>query len=237
MTRFDMSEYQSRESFIRFIGSPDGNVRGGLTDAVLEKPYSLVLLDEFEKAHPDILNLFLQVMDDGRLTDGLGRTVDFSNTIIIATSNAHSEFVKTEIEAGALASDIADRLKRKLQDFFHPELLNRFSAIIVFKGLGPEDIVVIARMQLEELSRLLTESHGIKLSWDDDVLRKVAAWGYDPVFGARPLRKVISDRIKAVIAEKILEGKAVRGSALRLALFGDAISLSEGESDHVSTHQ
>ena len=100
MVRFDMSEYQTKESIMRFIGTPDGKISGSLTDAIMAKPFSLVLLDEFEKAHPDLLNLFLQVFDDGRLTDGLGRTVDFTNTIIIATSNAHSNFIKERIETG-----------------------------------------------------------------------------------------------------------------------------------------
>ena len=136
MIRFDMSEYQDKQSIFRFIGSPDGTVSGGLTEAALKKPYSLILLDEFEKAHPDLVNLFLQVFDDGRLTDNLGRIVDFQNTIIIATSNAHSNFIKSEIEAGRTMSAISEELKKKLTEYFRPELLNRFSGIIVFKSLS-----------------------------------------------------------------------------------------------------
>src|SRR5581483_1401890 len=130
MARFDMTEYQDKASYARFIGSPDGQVRGALTDAVLEKPYSLVLLDEFEKAFPDILNLFLQVLDDGRLTDSLGRTVDFTNTIIIATSNAHSDIINEALTKGQSMAEIADYVKARLVDVFKPELINRFSKVI-----------------------------------------------------------------------------------------------------------
>ena len=136
MVRFDMTEYQDKESFYRFIGSPDGRISGALTEAVLQKPYCLILLDEFEKAFPDILNLFLQVFDDGRLTDNLGRTVDFQNTIIIATSNAHSDIINEALSKGEKMADIAEYLKKKLVDVFKPELLNRFSKVVVFKDHG-----------------------------------------------------------------------------------------------------
>ncbi|MEK7555094.1 MAG: ATP-dependent Clp protease ATP-binding subunit [Patescibacteria group bacterium] len=218
MVRFDMSEFQSKESFIRFIGSPDGSVRGSLTDAILEKPYCVILLDEFEKAHPDILNLFLQVTDDGRLTDGLGRTVDFSNTIIIATSNAHSDFVKSEIERGTSISEIAEQLKRKLTVFFRPELLNRLSATIVFKSLQPADVLHIARLELVKLGALLRENHGIELSFDDAAVTLTAELGYDPAFGARPLRGVISDKMRAVLAEKLLKHEIQRGNTVKVGV-------------------
>ena len=218
MLRFDMSEYQTKESIIRFIGSPDGAVRGALTEAVLEKPYSLILLDEFEKAHPDLVNLFLQVMDDGRLTDNLGRTVDFQDTILIATSNAHSEFIKAEIERGTPIVEISEQLKRKLGDYFKAELLNRFSAIIVFKPLSPEDLQAVTTLLLRELGATLAETHGIGLQWREDVVREVARLGFDPVFGARPLRRVISDRIRAVLAEKILKGELKRGAEVKIGL-------------------
>ncbi len=218
MARFDMSEYQAKESLMRFIGSPDGNVRGALTDAVMERPYSLILLDEFEKAHPDILNLFLQVMDDGRLTDGLGRTANFENAIIIATSNAHSEFLKSELERGAPLGEIREQLTRKLTDYFKPELLNRFSAIVVFKNLTLADTLAIAKLQLSEFSKLLRERHGVELRADDEAVARIAELGYDPVFGARPLRKVISDRIRAALAEKILRGELKRGGNVKISV-------------------
>ncbi|MDO8584701.1 MAG: ATP-dependent Clp protease ATP-binding subunit [bacterium] len=214
MVRFDMTEYQDKQSFFRFIGSPDGAVSGALTDAILQKPFSLVLLDEFEKAHPDILNLFLQVFDDGRLTDNLSRTVDFQNTIIIATSNAHSEFIKTSLEAGQHINDITVELKKKLTDYFRPELLNRFSGIIVFKTLSPDDIKKIAAFNLADLVATIKEAQAIDVRFTDAAVSEIARQGYDPVFGARPLRGVISNKLRSVFAEKILRKEIVRGQTV-----------------------
>ena len=219
MVRFDMSEYQNKESLYRFIGSPDGSAGGTLTDAILEKPYGLILLDEFEKAHPDILNLFLQVFDDGRLTDSLGRVVDFQNTIIIATSNAQSNFIKEEIEKGLAMKEISEGLKKKLTEVFRPELLNRFSSIIVFRNLSQEHIKAIAAIQLKDLAATAAEQ-GINLSFDESAVAKVAELGYDPVFGARPLRNVISEKLRSALAEKILKEEIVKGSSAK-AVFQD----------------
>jgi len=224
MIRFDMSEYQDKQSIFRFIGSPDGNVSGNLTDAVLKNPYSLVLLDEFEKAHPDILNLFLQVFDDGRLTDNTGRVADFQNTIIIATSNAHSNFIKSEIEAGKKMQEVSENLKKKLTELFRPELINRFSNIIVFKGLSKEDTVAVARILLNDLIGDLKKNQGIELTIDEGGLNKIAEWGYDPVFGARPLRGVISDKLRSVLAEKILKNEIIRGSNVLVKLEGEELN-------------
>jgi ATP-dependent Clp protease ATP-binding subunit ClpC len=218
MLRFDMSEYQDKQSIFRFIGSPDGQLPGNLTEAVSQKPYSLILLDEFEKAHPDILNLFLQVFDDGRLTDNLGRLVDFQNTIIIATSNAHSEFIKTEIEQGRQMESIAEALKQKLTDYFKPELINRFSTIIVFRALKLEEIFQITKLQLNDLAKTLAQSQGIDLKFEDEAVKKIAELGYSPVFGARPLRQVISENIRGVLAEKILRKEISRGNTVELTL-------------------
>ncbi|MBI2515059.1 ATP-dependent Clp protease ATP-binding subunit [Candidatus Wolfebacteria bacterium] len=226
MIRFDMSEYQDKQSIYRFIGSPDGRMAGNLTESVIQKPYSLILLDEFEKANSDILNLFLQVFDDGRLTDNLGRTIDFVNTMIIATSNAHSEFIKTHIEAHTPMPVIAEELKKKLTDYFRPELLNRFSNIIVFKTLSREDIEAIARIQLKNLAQDVLETNAINLFYDDAVVKKVAELGFDPVFGARPLRGVISDKIRSVLAEKILKGEIVKGSEIKISLEADELKFS-----------
>lgn len=216
MERFDMSEYQEKASIAQFIGSPDGRTTGALTDAILEHPYSLVLLDEFEKAHPDLLNLFLPVFDDGRLTDSLGRVVDFTNTIIIATSNAHSEFIKSSIEAGRSAETIGEELKKKLTDFFKPELLNRFSSIIVFRSLNQEETYSITKLLIRELATALKQGNGLWLECDDAALRELARLGYDPVFGARPLREVISNRLKSVLAKKILQKEVQRGDSIRV---------------------
>mgnify|MGYP001576758230 CR=1 FL=1 len=223
MVRFDMSEYQDKQSIFRFIGSPDGRIAGVLTETVIQKPYSLILLDEFEKAHPDILNLFLQVFDDGRLTDNLGRVVDFTNTIIIATSNAHSEFIKTQIEAGQPIGKISEELKKKLTDYFRPELLNRFSSVIVFKNLSRDDTKAIARLQLKDLAKTVEEAQGISLVFDEAVIGKIAELGYDPVFGARPLRGVISEKLRSVLAEKILREEVVKGSSVKVILENEEI--------------
>lgn len=214
LLRFDMSEYQDKQSIFRFIGTPDGQKTGALTDAVLEHPYSLVLLDEFEKAHPNILNLFLQVFDDGRLTDSLGRTANFENTIIIATSNAHSTFIKEEIEKGTSIAVVADELKKKLTDYFRPELINRFSDIIVFRNLSPAEIVSVTEILVREVTALLKETNGIELRVAPSAIRKIAEMGYNPVFGARPLRGVISEQVRSVLAEKILRKEIARGNVL-----------------------
>lgn len=221
MIRFDMSEFQDKQSFQRFIGTPDGSVSGMLTEAVLARPYSLILLDEFEKAHPDILNLFLQVFDDGRLTDNLGRTVDFQNTIIIATSNACSDFIKEEIEKKTSVEKLAIALKKKLTEYFRPELLNRFSDVIVFRNLTLEEIRAVAELHLSGFAKMLRETQGIEISFDSKSVAAIAEWGYDPVFGARPLRKVISERVKSVIAERILKKELGRGNSLAVSLKGD----------------
>jgi len=222
MARFDMTEYQDKQSFYRFIGSPDGKTRGALTEAILEKPYSLILLDEFEKAYPDILNLFLQVFDDGRLTDNLGQTVSFENTIIIATSNAHSDIIMEALRQGQPVAQVADYLKRRLTDVFRPELLNRFSKVVVFRNLAPDDLEKISALNLKDVADAVREQ-GITISFDDSVVRQFAKWGYDPVFGARPLRGMVSDKLRALLAEKILRGELVRGAKLRCQVNNEKI--------------
>jgi len=214
MIRFDMSEYQDAKSLSRFIGSPDGSLRGDLVEAVLAKPYSLILLDEFEKAHPDILNLFLPVLDDGRLTDNLSRVINFQNTVIIATSNAHSDIINEALSKNESMASISDYLKKKLSDVFKPELLNRFSRIIIFKDLATADLTKIAEINLRELSESLKQQ-GITLIFDPAVIARVAELGHDPMFGARPMRQVIDDKIRAVLAEKILKGEVSRGQDVR----------------------
>ena len=225
--RFDMSEFQDKQSIFRFIGTPDGSKSGALTDAVFARPYSVVLLDEFEKAHPDILNLFLQVFDDGRLTDGANRTVSFEHTILIATSNAHSDFIQKQLEEGKTMDAIADELKRKLTQYFKPELLNRFSDISVFRSLNREEILLITRLMLDDIVTLLHETRGVELQVDPEALRAIADLGYSPVFGARPLRQVISEKVKSVLAEKILRNEIHRGNRIRVRYSGGSFSLDQ----------
>lgn len=222
MHRFDMSEYQDKQSIFRLIGNPDGSKTGSLTDSVMKEPYSLILLDEFEKAHPDVLNLFLQVFDDGRLSDSLGRTVNFENTIIIATSNAHSDFIKKKIEEGKTIEDIAEELKKKLTEYFRPELINRFSDIIVFRNLSMDEIEKITGLLMGDVCELLENVHGISLSVGKDAIKRISELGFSPVFGARPLRQVISEKIRGVLAEKILKKEIARGNSI-------FVSLEEGE--------
>ena len=220
MTRFDMTEYQDKASFTRFIGTPDGTMKGALTEAVREKPYSLILLDEFEKAFPDILNLFLQVFDDGRLTDNLGRTVDFTNTIIIATSNAHSDITNEAVSKGESMADISEYLKNRLVDVFKPELLNRFSKIIVFRNLEPAELSKIVLINLAELAATV-KSQGIYLSFDPTAVGELVKLGYDPAFGARPLRRVIDEKIRAPLSEAIIGQKIKKGGRVKLILKSD----------------
>ncbi|PIT92462.1 MAG: hypothetical protein COU08_02275 [Candidatus Harrisonbacteria bacterium CG10_big_fil_rev_8_21_14_0_10_42_17] len=216
MVRFDMPEYQEQQSVDRLIGSPDGKVRGSLTDQIWQQPFSLILLDEFEKAHPDILNLFLQVLDDGRLTDNLERVVDFQNTIIIATSNARSDIINEALQASQSIAAISDYLKRKLVDVFKPELLNRFSTIIAFKNLSPSDIKRIAGLKLQELAQDIEEAQGIHFQFDATVQDSIGSLGFDKMFGARPLRKTIEDKLRSPLADMILRNEVKRGDTIHV---------------------
>jgi ATP-dependent Clp protease ATP-binding subunit ClpC len=223
MARFDMTEYQDKQSFIRFIGSPDGTTHGALTDAVREKPYSLVLLDEFEKAYPDILNLFLQVLDDGRLTDSMDRVVDFTNTIIIATSNAHSDIINDALSKGESMGDIDEYLRKRLVDVFKPELLNRFTKIIVFKNLKPDDLRRIVAFNLREVAERVKEQ-GVFIEFDQPAIAQLAKLGYDPAFGARPLRRAIDERVRAPLSEALLAKKVKKGDRVVLKFENEEFS-------------
>jgi len=203
MVRIDMSEYQRPESLEKMIGSPSG-VRGYLTEAVRKAPFSLILLDEFEKAHPDILNLFLQVMDDGRLTDGAGRTINFTNCIIIATSNIGAVYIQDQIKAGASLDSIKQSLiNDQLNKYLKPELINRFDGVVVFKPLELAEVESITKLMLNKVRRLL-EAKGIGLKYSEEGIKKLATLGFDPKFGARPLRRLIQEKIENEIANKVL---------------------------------
>lgn len=209
MIRIDMSEFQHPDSIKKMIGDAQG-VKGYLTEAVRKSPFSLILLDELEKAHPDILNVFLQVMDDGRLTDGQGRTIDFTNSILIATSNAGALFIQEQIYAGAKIETIKTALiNEHLNKVMRPELINRFDGVIVFSPLSRENVVDIARLMLDKTKEMLEEK-GIGLSVRDEGLKILAEKGYDPKFGARPLRRVLQENVDDEIASKILSGELKR---------------------------
>ncbi|MFA6908924.1 MAG: AAA family ATPase [Patescibacteria group bacterium] len=214
MIRLDMSEYQEQSSINRLIGAPPGyGSEGGggyLTEAVRANPFSLVLLDELEKAHPDILNIFLQVMDDGRLTDTTGRTIDFTNAIIIATSNAGSLKIQEGIQAGQTVEQIKNVLmNQELNKYFRPEFLNRFDGVIVFKPLTFDEIMSVVQLLLKQVGERLS-SKGISLRASEDAVRELATVGFDPVFGARPLRRAIQERVDNALASYLLQGKIGR---------------------------
>ena len=218
MIRADMSEYSTEEGVTRLLGGTIGT--RGLTDEVHEHPFSLVLLDEFEKANPKIIDLFLQVLDDGRLTNNLGKTVSFADTIIIATSNAASEYVREEVAKGTVIdSNFQKNLLEVLQTkgIFRPELLNRFDGIIVFKPLGKEEVAQVIKLLLTSLSKKLLEKD-ISINFDEKVITKIASEGYDEQFGARPLQRFIQDNIENLIATKILKKEIKRGDKINLSV-------------------
>jgi ATP-dependent Clp protease ATP-binding subunit ClpC len=210
MVRLDMSEYQDPSSIARMIGAP-GDERGGLlTEAIRKKPFAIILLDELEKAHPDILNVFLQVMDDGRLTDGIGRTVDFTNTMLIATSNAGTQYIQDEVRNGTLLDQIkTGLLERELKGIYRPEFLNRFDGIIVFKPLTMDDVNQIAWLLINGITKRMEEK-GISFTADDAAVEEIARAGFDPLFGARPLRRVIQERVDNGLADLLLKNEVAR---------------------------
>lgn len=216
MIRFDMSEYQDELSINRFIGSSDGKMSGILTEAVKNNPFSLILLDEFEKANPKILNLFLAVFDEGRLTDSLGRLVDFKNTIIICTSNALSDYIKEELDKKTNYDILSMNLKNKLTNVFRPELLNRFSKILVFKPLLKEHILQITKLKIEKIIKTLMNEQNISLIVTDNAINMLCELGYDAVFGARPLDGVISDNIKSKLSTAILKNEISKGGTVTI---------------------
>ena len=230
MIRLDMSEYSEGGSLKKLLGPMRGEEESGgeLTDKILDNPFSLVLLDEFEKASPDILNLFLQVLDDGRLTDNKGRTVSFADSIIIATSNAASEFIREEVNKGtAIDKKFGQQLLEFLQTkgIFKPELLNRFDGIIVFKPLGENEIEEITKILLKELSDKMLEQD-ITISFDESLIDKIIKEGFDEQFGARPIRRYIQDNVEDQIAQKILKDEIKRGDKIQLTVNNSQITIN-----------
>ena len=217
MVRIDMSEYMEQHAVARLIGAPPGYVGyeegGRLTEAVRRRPYSLILFDEMEKAHPDVSNVLLQVLDDGRLTDGQGRTIDFKNTIIVMTSNIGSQTLLEMTEAGALDIEIDTHMRELLKQALRPELLNRIDETIVFHQLSRDQIAGIVRIQINALERRL-ENRGLGISLTDSAIEAIASEGFDPQFGARPLKRTIQQRIENPIATRILAGEYDAGDQI-----------------------
>lgn len=215
MLRFDMSEYQDQASVYRLIGAPGGE-SGLLTEAVRRNPFALVLLDEFEKAHPNILNLFLQVFDEGRLTDSAGRTVDFTNTILIATSNAGTQYIQDAVAKGASTDQMKTHLlEEELKGIYRTELLNRFDGVIVFRPLTPDDVQQITYLMIAQVAERL-EAKGVKFRATDEAVAELSRKGYDPKFGARPLRRIIQEEVDNAIATALLEGRVGRRDTIVL---------------------
>jgi len=208
MIRVDMSEFMEKHSVSRLIGAPPGYVGyeegGALTEAVRRKPYSVLLLDEVEKAHPDVFNVLLQVLDDGRLTDGQGRTVDFKNTVIVMTSNLGSHQIMQM--AGQSSEAIRDAVWVEVKQHFRPEFLNRIDEVVVFHALDTKHIESIAKIQLTALEARL-EKMDMKLDVSPDALKELAKVGFDAAFGARPLKRAIQQRIENPVAKLILNGR------------------------------
>ncbi|NQN51149.1 ATP-dependent Clp protease ATP-binding subunit [Streptococcus suis] len=208
MIRFDMSEYMEKHAVAKLVGAPPGYVgyeeAGQLTEKVRRNPYSLILLDEVEKAHPDVMHMFLQVLDDGRLTDGQGRTVSFKDTIIIMTSNAGTGKVEASVGFGATMEGRTQSVLGQLGNFFTPEFMNRFDGIIEFQPLSKENLLQIVSLMLEDVNRRLS-TNGIRLHVTDKVKEKLVDLGYDPKMGARPLRRTIQDQIEDAITDFYLE--------------------------------
>ena len=228
MVRLDMSEYMEKYSVSRLIGAPPGYVGydegGQLTEAVRRKPYSVVLFDEVEKAHPDVFNVLLQVLDDGRITDSQGRTVDFKNTIIIMTSNLGSAHLLEHIAAdGSIAPEVEQAVMEELRRNFRPEFLNRLDDIILFQPLGKENIASIIQLLLEELNRRLKD-RDIKVELSDEAKRYVADHGYDPVFGARPLKRFLQKHVETLSAKLILADEVSGGDTIWIDVKDDKLT-------------
>jgi len=227
MIRIDMSEYQERHTVSRLIGAPPGYVgyeeAGQLTEAVRRRPYSVVLFDEIEKAHPEVFNTLLQLLDEGRLTDGQGRTVDFRNTIIIMTSNVGSRWIK---DKGV--DEARDKVMEELDRIFRPEFLNRIDEIILFRSLTKEDLRRIVDIQMRHLRRLLDERK-MDLQMTDEARRHLAEVGYDPVYGARPLKRVIQRQVQDPLALSLLRGEFDEGDTVRLEAPNGRITFKKAE--------
>ena len=219
MIRFDMSEYQDSESLDRFLGSLRINEPGQLVSAVRDNPFSLILLDEIEKAHKNILNIFLQVFDEGHVTDVFGRKVSFEENIIIATSNAAADFIRDLVKQGLDPSLQKEKLLDALikGGWFSPEFLNRFDEVVIYHPLTEEQLVKIAEMLVSALQTRMKEQ-GYIINIPQDVVGYIAQAGFDPQFGARPMQRVIQDKLESAIAKKILEGLVQKGTEVTLNL-------------------
>ncbi len=239
MVRIDMSEFMERHSVSRLIGAPPGYVGyeegGKLTEAVRRRPYSVILLDEMEKAHPDVFNVLLQVLDDGRLTDGHGRTVDFTNTLVVMTSNVGSQAIQQITSENGTEEEVEAAVRQALKAKFLPEFLNRIDETIVFEPLGWEQIRKIVGLQLKQLEAKL-EENGIKLVVTDAAAKEIAEEGYDVQYGARPLKRVIQRRLQNPLAtELLLRRNVTEGGTIRIDFVDDGFIFDTAAAEPVET--
>ena len=233
MVRIDMSEYMEKYSVSRLIGAPPGYVGyeegGQLTEAVRRRPYSVVLFDEIEKAHPDVFNVLLQVLDDGRITDSQGRTVDFKNTILIMTSNLGAEFLLDGIDDnGNISSEAEELVMSQLKNHFRPEFLNRLDEIVMFKPLSKSDIRGIIDLLVKDINRRI-EDKEISLTVTDRALDYIVEKAYDPVYGARPLKRYLQKNVETLLAKKMLADEVAVGDVLSLDVENDALVIRKAD--------
>jgi ATP-dependent Clp protease ATP-binding subunit ClpB len=240
LVRIDMSEYMEKHAVSRLIGAPPGYVGyeegGQLSEAVRRRPYSVVLLDEVEKAHPDVFNILLQVLDDGRITDSQGRTVDFRNTIIVMTSNIGSEHILGFAGDDSQYEEMRKQVTDSLRSHFRPEFVNRVDDTIIFHRLSRSELAQIVTIQLKRVERLLADQK-IKLELSAAAVTHLADAGYDPVYGARPLKRAIQRELENAIATKLLENTFVEGNTILIDCVDDALTFSKKEKVKLSEPQ
>ena len=229
MVRIDMSEYMEKHSVARLIGAPPGYVGyeegGQLTEAVRRRPYSVILLDEIEKAHPDVFNTLLQIMDDGRLTDGQGRTVDFKNTVLIMTSNVGSQYI---VDGGRSRRRSREQVEEALTQTFPPEFLNRVDDIVIFHRLSKEDLAQIVEHPGRRSWPAASRERGIEIELTDKARELLGDLGFDPTYGARPLKRVIQKQLVDKLALRLLEGEFAEGDTVEVDAKKGELSLREG---------
>ena len=243
MVRIDMSEYREQHTVSRLFGAPPGYVGyeegGQLTEAVRRRPYRVVLFDEIEKAHPEVWNALLQILDDGRLTDGQGRVVDFRNTVLIMTSNLGTEYVNKSGTLGFLGSEVEgdkanqEKIEKALKNAFRPEFLNRIDEIILFSSLSKEDMLEIVDLQMEDIQRRLSE-HGLKVQLTEEARKWMADKGYDSAFGARPLKRALQKHVESPLSISLLSGEFSRGDTVLVDIKDDEVSFRKKESVDLS---
>ena len=223
---FEKIEYMEKHSVARMIGAPPGYVGydegGQLTEAVRRKPYAVILFDEIEKAHPDVFNVLLQVLDDGRITDSQGRTVDFKNTIIIMTSNLGSRFLLEGVTGGTIPEGVRESVMADVRKAFRPEFLNRIDETILFKPLTLEEITTIVDLLLADLNKRLADRR-VTVTLDQKAKEWAAEKGYDPVFGARPLKRFLQRQIETKLARALIGGEVAEGAAVTFSVKDDSL--------------